>query len=312
MQQVAAPAQSQQPLPQMIAQGQAQAQGKPNQEWVDDFVNKKYFDMPPWREKHAAESKQIGRAVTVMTPNGPQTLLLDKTGQPMQSYPVPPEYGSITQKDPYGAESQFFYPKHQPPAGGIMTQPPAQAMQKAPSEAVEKDLRDLEGSITELGSMIDFAKDPKNKDAFGAVAAGKHQVYQSEGAMAGAGRIGLEMMPKAIGGGAPRTEVSTFLSNKQAFINRLRNKMFGAALSDREYSEFVKEAVAATTPEQFTAVATGVHRRLNDQYQRLNRDVQQPYGMRQKPSLDLGKTWIENGVKYRINPQTGKKQMWRD
>jgi hypothetical protein len=185
-------------------------------------------------------------------------------------------------------------------------------MQKAPSEAVEKELRDLEGNITSLNEMIGFAQDPKNADAFGTMAAGKHKIYQDEGIVAGAGRIGIEMLPKAIGGGEPRPEVSAFLSQKQAFTNKLRNKEFGAALSEREYGEFLKAAISSTTQKQFAAVASGVQKKLTDQFQMLNRDVQQPYGMRQKPSLNLGKTWIENGVKYRINPQTGKKQMWRD
>jgi hypothetical protein len=85
-------------------------------------------------------------------------------------------------------------------------------------------------------------------------------------------------------------------------------------LTPQEAGEFQKEAIASTSREQFLAVAESVKSKVESHYQRMNRDIQQPYGMRAKPSLGLGKQTvtpqqaeqmlIDRG--YRKDPATGK------
>ena len=116
VQQVAA----QTPLPQMIAQGQAQGQmppgmtpgqAQPNQAFMEDLMGHKLFGLTPWKEKFEAEKQNVGTKVTVMTPQGPATLILNKSGQPMNMYSQPPEYGQVPVEGGQGEKYIYSYPK---------------------------------------------------------------------------------------------------------------------------------------------------------------------------------------------------------
>lgn len=101
-----------------------------------------------------------------MTPQGPQFMLFDKTGRPIQGYPAVPEYKSLEQTGPMGEKYNTFYPSSSPPGvnAPIMTQPPPQMTTQGMPESTKEKVLKLEQFRDQLNNLKNMGQ---NENVFG-------------------------------------------------------------------------------------------------------------------------------------------------
>lgn len=184
-----------------------------------------------------------------------------------------------------------YAPGMQPPgggatAGGMVTKPSPYEERKPLSGAEEKEFRQTEDSLKHITAMLDYAKNPANKNAFGTWAANKHKLYQDpESITKGVVRGALEF-----GGMKPPTSSeSKFLAMLEKFNSAIRYNLYAGNLTPQEAERYMKQAAASTTPEQFIAVGEMLEDTIKEKLKSLRESGTMPPAYtitRPTPELD--------------------------
>lgn len=227
-----------------------------------DVFFKQMFDL------NTGFSKEGGRRYTISgNPYDGWKVFDQNEGGVVQS--IPPtmqKFEPARRSDQRGTEEEYLRPSNvvgpigQPPPslggagapgggqGNITKYGPQDTVQPVP-DATKQELqkgRDALQGLTEMRNLAAQAPD----DLFGYWSATKHKIYQDEdSALKATARSVLDATGKA-----PTPEATAFRVKLEAFNANIRHELYAGNLTEQEATRYQKQALAATTRDQYLAV----------------------------------------------------------
>jgi hypothetical protein len=170
----------------------------------------------------------------------------------------PPPSKYVETRDAKGAPSLRAVPENPPVGTEIPTGPGAGEAVTEASPELRKTLDGIDLGLKRLADLEKYASSPNAANLFGYLASKRHVAMQTPDTIGGAAMRGAFAVADRFTGQKYTPDLTTFHSKLEDFTSTLRHERFGGALTVGEVEKWIRQALSATTPEQFLAVAKGM------------------------------------------------------
>jgi len=294
---------SQPPAAMPMPAGQQQSP-QANQAFIEDYMNKKFFDMPPWREKFEAEQQARKGRVKSYVDVGLGYLPMSEDNKVMgPMIPKAVEPHRVTVTGPQGEQYQIEQPKFGMgggvmPGGSTLTAPPPQTIPKGMPESVKQKVTDLEIFENQLKTLKSMA----SPEVFGLWANAQAKVADSP-----------------VGAFTPANpKVLAFHKLMKSIENKQVHQFGGSNLTSQELMRVLASLPRAWNQQDFNTAVDNLINATKADVQEYYKSYSQSEAQRglgtKPPALGKGKKQptaqeaeqmlIERG--YRRDPDTGK------